>query len=216
MLPLVVAAVLVLGLDGCAKRPNLAEVSAPAPAAPAPAAPAPAAVAPPPAPTAAAPPPAEAAKPEPAPAPAPPPAPVATEPVKPPAPAPVPAAPAPRPAAVEFGANDALQPIHFDFDKSDIRPGDAAILDRSARWLTDNANHLVLVEGHCDPRGTNAYNLALGERRAQATRNYLVSRGVPASRVTIISYGEERPTCHEESETCWAQDRRAMFLTKPD
>ena len=115
----------------------------------------------------------------------------------------------------QFAPNAALQPIHFDFDKSDIRPGDAKILEDNARWLTENRSHLVLIEGHCDPRGTNEYNLALGERRARATLNFLVSRGVAAGRMQIISYGEERPVCSEEGEACWARDRRAMFLTKP-
>jgi len=111
--------------------------------------------------------------------------------------------------------NDALKPIHFAFDKSDIRPGDAKILDASAKWLTANPNNLVLIEGHCDERGTNEYNLALGERRAKAAMNFLVSQGVAASRVTIISYGEERPLCRDASEKCWSENRRDMFLTKP-
>jgi len=72
----------------------------------------------------------------------------------------------------------------------------------------------VLIEGHCDERGTNEYNLALGERRAKAAMNFLVAQGVPAARMTIISYGEERPLCREESEKCWAENRRGMFLTK--
>jgi peptidoglycan-associated lipoprotein len=73
----------------------------------------------------------------------------------------------------------------------------------------------VLIEGHCDERGTNEYNLALGERRAKSTMNYLVSQGVQASRITIISYGEERPVCNEKTEECWAKNRRAHFLVKP-
>ena len=73
----------------------------------------------------------------------------------------------------------------------------------------------MLIEGHCDERGTNEYNLALGERRAKAAMNYLVSQGVQANRITIISYGEERPACTERSESCWAKNRRAQFLVKP-
>jgi peptidoglycan-associated lipoprotein len=136
-------------------------------------------------------------------------------------PAPAPAAPttaAPstaRPDVKEFAANDALKDIHFDFDKYDIRPGDAKTLDGTAGWLKSNANYLVLIEGHCDERGTNEYNLALGERRAKSTMNYLVSQGVQASRITIISYGEERPLCNEHNEECWAKNRRAHFLVKP-
>ena len=72
----------------------------------------------------------------------------------------------------------------------------------------------MLIEGHCDERGTNEYNLALGERRAKSTMNYLVSQGVQASRITIISYGKERPVCTEHTEDCWARNRRSHFLTK--
>ena len=144
-----------------------------------------------------------------------------------PAPAPSPSAPAsggaaaapaapaqtPRPSPREFMAVAALKEVYFDFDKYDIRPGDAKILDSNATWLKGN-NNLVLIEGHCDERGTNEYNLALGERRAKATMNYLVSQGVQAGRITIISYGEERPICTEHNEACWAKNRRAHFLTK--
>ena len=117
------------------------------------------------------------------------------------------------PAPSEFTANANLKDVFFDFDKYDIRPSDAKILDTNATWLKSN-NNLVLIEGHCDERGTNEYNLALGERRAKATMNYLVAQGVQANRITIISYGKERPTCTEHSEACWAQNRRAHFLVK--
>jgi len=90
-----------------------------------------------------------------------------------------------------------LKDVFFEFDKYDIRPEDAKTLDANASWLKSNAENLVLIEGHCDERGTNEYNLALGERRAKATMNYLVSQGVQANRITIISYGEERPLCNE-------------------
>jgi peptidoglycan-associated lipoprotein len=131
-------------------------------------------------------------------------------------PAPAPAAPTTaRPAPSEFTAVADLKDIHFDFDKYDIRPSDAKTLDGNASWLKSNPNHLVLIEGHCDERGTNEYNLALGERRAKSTMNYLVSQGVQASRITIISYGEERPTCSQKTEECWAKNRRAHFLVKP-
>ena len=89
------------------------------------------------------------------------------------------------------------------------------MLDANAAWLKSNGNHLLLIEGHCDERGTNEYNLALGERRAKSAMNYLVSQGVQAARITIISYGEERPLCTEHTETCWAQNRRDHFLVKP-
>ena len=123
--------------------------------------------------------------------------------------------PTSRPSPSEFTAISDLKDIHFDFDKYDIRPADAKTLDGNAGWLKSNPNHLVLIEGHCDERGTNEYNLALGERRAKSTMNYLVSQGVQASRITIISYGEERPICTQRTEECWAQNRRAHFLVKP-
>jgi peptidoglycan-associated lipoprotein len=128
--------------------------------------------------------------------------------------APLTAAPSttpPRPS--EFQATENLKDIFFDFDKYDIRSGDAKTLDTNAAWLKSN-NDLVLIEGHCDERGTNEYNLALGERRAKATMNYLVAQGVQASRITIISYGKERPTCTEHNESCWAKNRRSHFLVK--
>jgi len=128
-----------------------------------------------------------------------------------------PAAPAqtPRPSPKEFMAVAALKEVYFDFDKYDIRPEDAKTLDANATWLKSNADNLLLIEGHCDERGTNEYNLALGERRAKATMNYLVSQGIQANRITIISYGEERPVCNEKTEACWAKNRRANFLVKP-
>ena len=127
--------------------------------------------------------------------------------------APSTASPATPPRPSEFQANANLKDVFFDFDKYDIRPNDAKMLDTNATWLKSNDN-LVLIEGHCDERGTNEYNLALGERRAKAAMNYLVAQGVQASRITIISYGKERPTCTEHSESCWAQNRRAHFLVK--
>jgi peptidoglycan-associated lipoprotein len=114
----------------------------------------------------------------------------------------------------EFEKNPNLKTIHFDFDKYNIRPGDAKILDANAAWLKTNADNLVLIEGHTDERGTAEYNLALGERRAKATMNYLVAQGIQAGRFTLISYGKERPVCTESTEACWAQNRRADFLTK--
>ena len=137
-----------------------------------------------------------------------------------PAPAVTPPAQAPsggsgsRPALKEFEPNADLKMIHFDFDKSDIRPGDAAILDANARWLGGHPKNLVLVEGHCDERGTNEYNTALGERRARATMDYLVKRGIQQGRMSTVSYGEERPLCTKHEESCWSQNRRAQFLTK--
>jgi peptidoglycan-associated lipoprotein len=124
-------------------------------------------------------------------------------------------APGARPNPREFGAVRDVEDIHFDFDRYDIRPDAARILEVNARWMKANPAALILVEGHADERGTNEYNLALGERRAKAAMNYLVSQGLPADRFTIISYGEEWPACQDKNETCWARNRRAHFLVKP-
>jgi peptidoglycan-associated lipoprotein len=128
--------------------------------------------------------------------------------------APPTAAPAPPAPPKEYRANDALKSIFFAFDKSDIRPGDAKVLDATAAYLKANPSQLVLIEGHCDERGTAEYNLALGERRAKAAMNYLVSNGIEAGRITTISYGKERPVCSEKAETCWSRNRNDTFLTK--
>ncbi len=151
-------------------------------------------------------------------APPPPPPVTPTEPVTPvaetaPAPPP-PLVPVIPPPPQEFAAIDALKDIRFDFDKYEIRPADTEILDASAAWMKANPEYLVLVEGHCDERGTNEYNLALGERRAKATLNYLLARGLAAERFTLVSYGKERPFCSDPNEGCWVQNRRAHFLVK--
>ena len=119
------------------------------------------------------------------------------------------------PPPTEFGAIPELRTIHFDFDRSEIRPGDAAILDANAEWLRGHPGTLVLIEGHCDERGTAEYNLALGERRARSTMTYLLSRGIADARITITSYGYERPLCTEHAEACWSRNRRAVLLVKP-
>ena len=184
--------VLVVVMVGCAKRPATIAASAPAPTGAAGATGSPAS----------------------------PSAPAAT-PMQPSTSTPAPAAPTAspsggaRPVPRDFTAIADLKDVFFDFDKYDIRPTDAKMLDANAAWLKSHENMLVLVEGHCDERGTNEYNLALGERRAKATMNYLVAQGVQANRITIISYGEERPICTEHTEACWAKNRRAHFLIKP-
>jgi len=114
----------------------------------------------------------------------------------------------------EFMENAALRDVNFDFDKYDIRPADAKILDANAAWLKTNAKSQLLIEGHCDERGTPEYNLALGERRAKAAMSYLTALGIQANRISIVSYGEERPLCRERGEACWAKNRRAHFLVK--
>lgn len=123
----------------------------------------------------------------------------------------IPALPTPR----EFVETSALRDIHFDFDRYDIRPPDADVLKQNAEWLRGSPSTLLLVEGHADERGTNEYNLALGQRRAEATRDYLVSLGLEVARITVLSYGEERPVCTERTEACWARNRRAHFLVRP-
>ena len=182
-----VVATVIVGLilaAGCAKRPVETVSSAPAPA--------PAPTAQPPAPAVAAPAPSAPA--------------VA---------APTPPAPAPRPSPPkDYRAHEALTPIYFDFDKATVRPGDVKILDANAAWLNANPGYLVLIEGHCDERGTSNYNLALGDRRAKAAMNHLAARGIKSDRITIVSYGEERPVCTEHNETCWSKNRRAQFLIK--
>jgi peptidoglycan-associated lipoprotein len=142
------------------------------------------------------------------------PAPTAPQAAPAPAPAPVPAPAPPMAKPSEFAPDPNLKVVYFNFDKNDIRGGDAKTLDGNAAWLKANPNNLVLIEGHCDERGTNEYNLALGERRAKAAMSYLVERGIQANRITIISYGKERPVCTEKNEACWAKNRRDQFLTK--
>ena len=124
------------------------------------------------------------------------------------------AAARPAPPA-EFRPADGLTTIHFDFNKSAIRSEDAKLLDENAAWLKANKHSLLLIEGHADQRGTSEYNLALGTHRAKATMDYLMGRGIQRSRMTMVSYGKERPLCGERTEECWAQNRRAQFLIKP-
>lgn len=101
--------------------------------------------------------------------------------------------------------------IHFDFDKYVLTPQSMMILDDKAAYLREHPRVRVLVEGHADDRGSNEYNLALGDRRANSAKNYLVKSGVAASRITSISYGEEQPLCMQQSESCWYRNRRGHF-----
>ncbi|MDF1779200.1 MAG: peptidoglycan-associated lipoprotein Pal [Rhizobiaceae bacterium] len=104
--------------------------------------------------------------------------------------------------------------IFFDTDSSAIRTDSAATLDRQAQWLAKYPNDAVLIEGNADERGTRAYNLALGARRAAATRNYLISKGVSAARIKTISYGKERPVAVCDDISCWSQNRRAVTVVR--
>jgi peptidoglycan-associated lipoprotein len=131
-------------------------------------------------------------------------------------------APASRPAppsssleAVRAGKAPAASPlkdIHFDFDKYDLRADARDVLKANANWLKANPSARVEIEGHCDERGTNEYNLALGAKRAQAARDYLATLGIAKNRLSTISYGEELPVCKEQNEGCWQKNRRARFV----
>jgi peptidoglycan-associated lipoprotein len=104
-----------------------------------------------------------------------------------------------------------LQPIYFDFDKYDLRPGDREILNLNAKVLKENPDVKIRIEGNCDERGTVEYNLALGDRRARAAMDYLVNLGINPDRISIISYGKERCK-HCLDEECWSKDRRDDFM----
>jgi outer membrane protein OmpA-like peptidoglycan-associated protein len=134
-------------------------------------------------------------------------------------PAPAPGATIGLPRAKNYEPIPELRDIFFDFGKADIRPPDVKILDANAAWLRAHPLHLVLIEGHSDSRGAtdrkNEFNMDLGERRAQAASRYLIAQGIEASRITILSYGQERPRCSEQTERCWSQNRRSRFLVKP-
>ena len=118
--------------------------------------------------------------------------------------APPPAAPAPPP----------LKDVFFDFDRSNIRNEQKVALDDNAGWLKANTGARILVEGHCDERGTAEYNLALGERRAKAVKDYLVGAGITPDRVSTISYGKERPFVLGHDESAWKWNRRAHFVVQ--
>ncbi len=101
--------------------------------------------------------------------------------------------------------------IYFEYDKSRLLPAARELLKKKAQWLRDNPEAIILIEGHCDERGTNEYNLALGERRARSAKTYLTDLGISPSRLTTISYGEERPVDSMQTEEAWAKNRRAHF-----
>jgi len=105
-----------------------------------------------------------------------------------------------------------LKDVHFDFDRYDIRPADTDILKENAALLMQYPKVKIQVEGHCDERGTNEYNLALGERRANSVRSYMISLGVSSDRISTISYGEERPLVSGHNEEAWAKNRRGHLV----
>jgi peptidoglycan-associated lipoprotein len=159
------------------------------------------------------PPPAPAAAAAAAPTPPPPPAP-------PPAPTPAPPAAAPlteaeifaRKSLEQLNAERPLGDVFFELDKSDIRDEGRPLLQRDADWMKKWTSTIVTVEGHCDSRGSSEYNLALGNRRATAVKEYLVSLGIAPNRVTVVSKGKEQPFCNDENEGCWQQNRRGHFI----
>jgi len=114
--------------------------------------------------------------------------------------------------AERLNAQGVLKSVHFDFDRYDLQPEALRTLDANAARMRENGSLRVRIEGHCDERGTVEYNLALGEKRARATRDYLVSAGIPAQRLSIISFGKERPSDPGHNENAWAANRRAEFL----
>jgi peptidoglycan-associated lipoprotein len=162
---------------------------------------------------------------QPPPPPPPPPAEVARTPLPPPAPPrPTPPPPLPTPAPPTeaelfarmsldaLNASHPLTDVFYDYDKADLSEADRANLQKDSAWLTHWTSTRIEIEGHCDERGTAEYNLALGERRAQAARGYLISLGVAADRIAVVSRGKEFPFCTEHAETCWSQNRRGHFI----
>jgi peptidoglycan-associated lipoprotein len=107
-----------------------------------------------------------------------------------------------------------LRDVFFGYDSWTISEDGRQALTRDAEWMKSNPSSLVKVEGHCDERGTSAYNLVLGEKRAKAARNYLVELGVGANRLSVVSYGKERPSCTEHEESCYQQNRRGHLAVK--
>ncbi len=134
-----------------------------------------------------------------------------------------PAAPEAKPAPPAAGPEDKAavakkaieaDAIYFEFDKYNLKPEAIKVLDKKVALMRDNSPMKVTIEGNCDERGSNEYNLALGDRRANAAKSYMVKAGVAENRLSTISYGEERPVCKEHSETCWAKNRRDQFVVK--
>ena len=126
------------------------------------------------------------------------------------APAPAPAS-APAPSITEL-FNREVRDAYYDYDKADVRSDARDALSQTAQFLRSYPQVRILIEGHCDERGSTEYNLALGDRRASAARQFLVSLGIAADRMETVSYGKERPFCSASTEECWQQNRRAHFV----
>jgi peptidoglycan-associated lipoprotein len=102
--------------------------------------------------------------------------------------------------------------IYFDYDRSELKPEARAVLTKKAAWLRENSGYSIKIEGHCDERGSTEYNLALGERRADAAAKFLSALGVSSSRISTVSMGEENPVDSRSNETAWAKNRRDEFI----
>lgn len=109
-----------------------------------------------------------------------------------------------------------FEDVHFDYDRYEIKAEDIAVLKSISDWMLKNPSKRLLIEGHCDERGTGEYNLALGDRRATSVKNYLSAAGVAPSRILTVSFGEEKPLCMEQDERCWFANRRAHFMIIED
>ena len=116
--------------------------------------------------------------------------------------------------AEEYNRQGVLQTVYFAFDKSELKDKARRTLTNNASWLRSNPEFDLLIAGHCDERGTEEYNLALGERRASVVRSYLISLRIPAHRLTTISYGEERPANPAHNEAAWSKNRRGQFVVQ--
>jgi peptidoglycan-associated lipoprotein len=112
----------------------------------------------------------------------------------------------------QLNAEKPLADVYFELDESMVTDSARPLLQRNADWLKRWTSTQVTVEGHCDSRGSSEYNLALGTRRSTSVKDYLVSLGVPAERITVISKGKEQPVCSDENESCWQQNRRGHFI----
>ena len=161
----------------------------------------------------------------PPPPPPPPEPPAAPAPPPPPPPPPPPKLPPPAPPRTlteeeifaqktldQLNAERPLGEVHFTYDEATVRDADRAILQKNADWMRRWTSTRVSVEGHADSRGTNEYNLALGQRRSNAVRDYMVSLGIAADRLVVVSKGEESPLCTDETEECWGRNRRGSFI----
>lgn len=130
-------------------------------------------------------------------------------------PSPSETSPSPRaPSSLALEERASLGDIFFDYDQYTIRQDAQPVLEADALWIKNAVGKSILIEGHCDERGTQAYNLVLGEKRARSTKRYLEDLGVAASRMKIVSFGEIRPFCKEHDETCYQKNRRAHFVAQ--